>query len=129
MKYLRALKIFRAIVADETRQYQQHPDETAALARDAYDRAQRHRAPLRRAWDDLTTFLRLLRSWGTGKYKLLPWKSLGLIIGAVLYFMTPLDAIPDFIPGIGFLDDVFIVAWVMRYVRRDVEDFRQWENV
>ena len=129
MKYLRALKIFRAIVDDETQQYQQHPDEAAALARDAYDRAQRHRAPLRRVWDDLTTFFRLLRNWATGKYKLLPWKSLSLILGAVLYFMSPLDAIPDLIPGVGFLDDVFIVAWVMRYVRRDVEDFRQWERI
>jgi uncharacterized membrane protein YkvA (DUF1232 family) len=129
MKYLRALKIFKAIVADDTQRYQQHPEDADALARNAYDRAQRHKAPLHRVWHDLTTFLRLLRSWATGKYKLLPWKSLSLVIAAVLYFMSPIDAIPDFLPGLGFIDDVFIIGWVMRHIRRDVENFRQWESV
>jgi uncharacterized membrane protein YkvA (DUF1232 family) len=129
MKYLRALKIFRAIVVDDAHRYQQHPEDADVLAREAYDRAQKHKHPLRRVWDDLTTFLRLLRSWATGRYKLLPWKSLSLVIGAVLYFMSPIDAIPDFIPAMGFVDDAFIIGWVMRNIRRDVENFREWESV
>jgi uncharacterized membrane protein YkvA (DUF1232 family) len=29
---------------------------------------------------------------------------------AVLYLVSPIDLIPDFIPGLGFIDDVFVAA-------------------
>jgi uncharacterized membrane protein YkvA (DUF1232 family) len=129
MKYLRALKIFKAIVAEDTAQYKSHPEDADALARRAHDKAEHHKGALRRVWDDLITFLRMLRAWATGNYKLLPWKSLSLIIGAVLYFMSPIDMIPDFLPGLGLMDDAFIITWVMRMIRRDVAAFREWESV
>jgi uncharacterized membrane protein YkvA (DUF1232 family) len=129
MKYLRAMNIFKAIVADDTAKYQSHPEDADQLARSAYDRAQHHKGALRRVWDDLVTFLRMLRAWATGNYKLLPWKSLSLILGAVLYFMSPIDMIPDVLPGFGFMDDAFIITWVMRMLRRDVSAFREWESV
>jgi uncharacterized membrane protein YkvA (DUF1232 family) len=33
------------------------------------------------------------------------------ILGALAYFILPLDAIPDAIPGIGYLDDLGVLAW------------------
>jgi uncharacterized membrane protein YkvA (DUF1232 family) len=129
MNFLRALKMFRVIVAEDTPKYHSHPEDADALARRAYDKATHHKGALRRVWDDLITFLRMLRAWATGNYKLLPWKSLSLIIGAVIYFVSPIDAVPDFLPGLGFLDDAFIIGWVMRMIRRDVASFREWESV
>ena len=32
------------------------------------------------------------------------------IIGALVYFISPVDAIPDFIPGIGYVDDLAVMA-------------------
>jgi uncharacterized membrane protein YkvA (DUF1232 family) len=129
MKFARALKIFRSIVADDTAKFQSHPEDADALARRAYEKAEHHKGALRRVWEDLITFVRMLRAWATGNYKLLPWKSISLILGAMIYFLSPIDAIPDFIPGLGFLDDAFIIGWVMRMIRRDVSAFREWENV
>jgi uncharacterized membrane protein YkvA (DUF1232 family) len=129
MNFFRALKIFRAIVAEDTPKYQTHPEDADALARRALVKAEHHKGPLRRVWDDLVTFFRMIRAWAAGNYKLLPWKSLSLIIGAVIYFLSPVDAIPDFLPGLGFLDDAFIIGWVMRMIRRDVSAFREWESV
>ena len=129
MNFTRALKIFRAIVAEDTAKYQTHPEDADALARRAFAKAEHHKGPLHRIWNDLVTFLRMLRAWATGNYKLLPWKSLSLIIGTVIYFLNPIDAIPDFIPGLGFLDDAFIIGWVLRMIRRDVAAFREWESV
>jgi uncharacterized membrane protein YkvA (DUF1232 family) len=128
MKYTRAIRIFRAIVGEADR-YQQQPSQADALARRAEVRAEKHRGPLHRVWDDLTTFFRLLRAWARGHYRLAPWKTVSLIIGAVVYFMSPIDMIPDLLPGLGFLDDAFIIGWVMRSVRQDVDDFRRWESV
>jgi uncharacterized membrane protein YkvA (DUF1232 family) len=38
-----------------------------------------------------------------------------LLGGMVLYLAMPLDLVPDFIPVAGQLDDVVLVAWVLRY--------------
>ena len=35
---------------------------------------------------------------------------------AIVYLMIPIDLIPDFIPGIGHLDDALIVGWAIRHV-------------
>lgn len=124
----RAYSIFQAFT-QEAEDYREDPRRAEQLGRNAYDRAQPHRkGPLGRVWDDLMSFIRLIRSWATGKYQAAPWKSLALIIGAILYFVSPIDAIPDIIPILGFADDAFIIAFVMRHVRKDIAAFRQWEG-
>lgn len=39
---------------------------------------------------------------------------------AVLYVLSPVDAIPDAIPLLGWLDDVGVVALVLAWVSREV---------
>ncbi len=34
----------------------------------------------------------------------------------IVYLAVPIDLIPDFLPGIGHLDDAFIVAWALRHL-------------
>lgn len=75
----------------------------------------------------LLTFQRMLRAYARKEYPHLPWKSLLSIVGAVLYFLNPLDLIPDFIPGIGLLDDITVFAWAYKSLGSDVERFMEWE--
>ena len=56
-----------------------------------------------------------------------PMWARALIVGALGYFICPLDAIPDFLPVIGFLDDAAVLAWVVSRVRRDLDEFLAWE--
>lgn len=42
---------------------------------------------------------------------------------AVLYLMSPIDIIPDFIPVLGQLDDILVIALVTRYVQKHVDGF------
>jgi uncharacterized membrane protein YkvA (DUF1232 family) len=42
---------------------------------------------------------------------------LGLVVG---YLASPIDLIPDFVPGLGLLDDALVVAAAIAYVRRTV---------
>ena len=78
--------------------------------------------------DSLLTLLRLLRAYVRGDYRQVPAKSLVLIIAGVLYFLTPVDLIPDFIVGLGFVDDVAILAWVVNAVKNVLADFKTWES-
>lgn len=40
----------------------------------------------------------------------------GLVI---LYLLSPIDLIPDFIPLLGQFDDVLLLSWLIRYVKKN----------
>jgi len=48
-----------------------------------------------------------------------------LIAGAVAYAVMPMDVIPDFIPGMGFVDDTFVISSVMKKISDEVERYRE----
>lgn len=79
-------------------------------------------------WPYLLAMLRLIRAFCSGKYKRIQWESLISIIVAIAYFASPLDLIPDFLPGVGYLDDAMIVRFVYRSVKAELERFMEWES-
>ena len=56
-----------------------------------------------------------------------PWQTIVLITAALIYFVSPFDAIPDFLPFIGFIDDAAIISAVFASISKDVEKFIAWE--
>ena len=40
---------------------------------------------------------------------------MGLLVG---YLLLPIDLVPDFIPVVGYADDVIVVVWALRSVAR-----------
>ena len=82
---------------------------------------------LNHAWSDVQVLARLIRAFVRGDYRDVSKATMGLIVGALVYFVSPIDAILDHLPLAGYLDDAAILAWVMSEVRAEVEAFRQWE--
>ena len=50
------------------------------------------------------------------------------IAGALAYVVMPMDLIPDFIPGLGFIDDMFVVGFVMKSIVGEIERFRIYKK-
>ena len=73
-------------------------------------------------------FNRMLKAYAMGEYKSVPWKSIISIAAVLIYFISPLDFIPDFIPLVGIADDFGLLVWVYRNIKRDVDAFLQWEQ-
>jgi uncharacterized membrane protein YkvA (DUF1232 family) len=71
---------------------------------------------------------RLMKAYVKGHYRSIPWKSLLLITGAILYFVTPIDLIPDLIPGVGLTDDFGILLAIYQSLHNEIEKFLQWEK-
>ena len=86
------------------------------------------RGPLARVWDDLQTTVRLVRAWARRDYRGVARSTIVLVVGALLYLVSPIDAIVDAIPVLGLLDDAAVLAWVIRHVRWELDAFRDWEG-
>lgn len=72
--------------------------------------------------------IRMVRAYASGEYRDLPWKSLVSIIAVLVYFVSPIDLIPDFLPVIGITDDVALVVWLVKTLGDDVRKFANWEK-
>lgn len=76
----------------------------------------------------LQAMLRLIRAYYRGQYRAVPVATLLIVIAALIYLVNPLDLIPDWIPGLGLLDDAFILALVVRRTREALDQFIEWES-
>ena len=76
----------------------------------------------------LEVLMRMVQAHLAGKFKSFPVSSLLLIVFALMYFVTPTDLIPDFIPALGFTDDATVVFLISKKLNRDIEKFHRWED-
>lgn len=99
--------------------------QVLTIAERRLDRA--NAGPLTPVKRDLQTLLRLLRAYGDGSYREVSGKNLALAGLGLLYLVSPLDVIPDFLPG-GFTDDAAVIGFVLRKVRGELATFEAWER-
>ncbi|HFI0351650.1 TPA: YkvA family protein [Streptococcus suis] len=69
----------------------------------------------------------MVRSYVKREYSTLPKGAILATIGALIYFFSPLDALPDFLFGPGLLDDAFVLNACLKLVKSDVDEYRNWQ--
>ena len=67
-----------------------------------------NRGPVRKIWDKVQVLWRFIRDPNVA------WGQKATAVGSLLYLIFPLDAVPDFVPGGGLLDDVAVILFVVR---------------
>ena len=70
----------------------------------------------------------LIRSYHRGEYTDITRVELILIMASLLYFLIPLDIIPDVIPGVGLLDDIAVNMIVVGWCEKDIKKYMEWLN-
>jgi len=75
----------------------------------------------------LGILIRLIRAYLKGEYAGISKKNIALSLAAVLYFLSPLDLIPDFLVA-GFLDDLALLTWLYNNLKEELEEFQIWEE-
>ena len=82
---------------------------------------------LKKVLENVRQLYPLFKDAVKGKYKLHP-SNVAMIGGALLYFILPADLVPDFIPLIGYIDDLTILTTIMNSLGGEIKEYRQWKQ-
>jgi uncharacterized membrane protein YkvA (DUF1232 family) len=77
---------------------------------------------------NLQLLIEVLKESMSGKYKQLSKKSIVTIIAGLLYFVSPIDMIPDILLGFGFVDDIAVISFVINSLNTELQRFKQWKD-
>ncbi|MEL6615673.1 MAG: YkvA family protein [Bacteroidota bacterium] len=119
----RGLRLFRRRAERDA----QEPGRLRALAETATEKAREHSDQIGSLRSDIPALLRVVKAYARGEYRAIPWRSLVTLVAGLVYFVAPVDMIPDFIPVVGYIDDAAVIALAIRSVRRDLDAFEAWE--
>lgn len=78
--------------------------------------------------DKFKTLLRLIRAIYKKEYTDFPWGSLVKATATIIYLVSPLDLIPDFLPFLGMMDDFALISWTIGSLNDDIVAFENWEE-
>lgn len=102
------------------------PEKLQKIAEESYKSGAARSGPFTAVMDDFRTLIRLVVAYARGHYREIPTDALVVVVAGLVYVVSPLDLIPDFLPG-GFADDAAVVVWVVKTVRSELDNFRAWE--
>ena len=86
------------------------------------------RMDIRRVIEKVKVLVEMLGVYVKGEYKKIPKKTLIIIVAALIYLVNPFDLIPDFIPGIGYIDDARVIIFVFQSIFEDIQKFEKWKE-
>lgn len=72
--------------------------------------------------------LELIDDFRDGTYRQISWRSMALLVGAMLYAVSPAEVIPDVIPFVGQMDDLAVVGLVTRFLNRDLRRYCEFKG-
>ncbi len=84
--------------------------------------------PLGRFVADLKILFSIIKDYISGEYRKTPWWAIAAIAAALLYVLSPIDLIPDFIPFIGLVDDAMVVGACLAMVETELREYRDWKT-
>ncbi len=62
----------------------------------------------------------------SGRYRHYNALKLVMAVALLIYIVTPLDFIPDWLPAIGFLDDVALLGYVVKLLDGELDRYFHW---
>lgn len=86
-----------------------------------------HNPTVQAALEPIMVFKRMVQAHRSGLFKVSA-KTLGLIVLGLVYFVMPMDIIPDFLPLIGYADDISVLIAIFNSVKHEVDAFLDWEK-
>ncbi|MGV3464533.1 MAG: YkvA family protein [Heyndrickxia sp.] len=121
-------KVAYKLFYKEAKKYLGDKKETDILLSRTERKALNNKLSLGNVWRKLSLLIQLLKSWVTGEYKDVPYKTIIMLTVGLLYFVSPIDIIPDFLIGFGFVDDAAVIALIFSQIDKDLIKYLEWKK-
>ncbi|BDC98338.1 YkvA family protein [Persicobacter psychrovividus] len=77
---------------------------------------------------EVLLLVEMVAAYAKGEYRDIPWSSIVMIVAGLIYFVSPIDVIPDFFPVAGLVDDISVILWVYHSLRHEIERYKDWKR-
>ncbi|MDR7002346.1 YkvA family protein [Neobacillus niacini] len=102
--------------------------KTGELLTQAQSKGKEQKHSLGNALGKLERLIELIKAYSKGEYRNISKSTLATVIGAILYFVSPIDMIPDFIVGLGIVDDAAVIGYAIKKISGELDEFEKWKS-
>lgn len=113
---------------EKANEYLKDKKKSLNLLNTALRKANTDRGALGETWEKFQLLFGVFKDWINGSYKEMPTRSLLMIILGIVYFVSPIDGIFDYIPFAGLVDDAAVAGFVISQVGSDLERYKIWKD-
>ena len=85
------------------------------------------KSKLKKFLNEFKLLFSMFKDYISGDYNQIPWYIIASIGSTLLYVLSPIDAIPDFIFGIGYVDDAAVMALCLKFVDLELSEYKKWK--
>ena len=82
----------------------------------------------RRLLEDFRLLGALIKDYWKGEYRDVSLWSIVVFVLAIVYVLSPIDILPDFIPLLGQIDDAAILLFCIYFLERDLYKYEDWKS-
>ncbi|OPX29198.1 MAG: hypothetical protein B1H09_06665 [Gemmatimonadaceae bacterium 4484_173] len=118
----------RRVVSDGAKKVTEEDVNRVVTRADDIQRKVLGSGALSRLITDVKLMISLVKDYWNDNYREVPWWTIAAVVAALLYVLSPVDLIPDFIPFFGLLDDAAVVSACLFLVEQDLSNYRKWKN-
>lgn len=119
-------KINKDYVAEKVTKINDGDVELVMENEEAISKKLSNASPLKKYAELGKIMIAMLKDFKRGKYTNVPWFTIASIVVALLYVFNPFDLVPDFIPGIGYIDDLAVLSISMGWIETDLHKYLDW---
>ncbi len=86
------------------------------------------KGPLAEMKEQLQRMIALVKAYVSGDYRAVSTQTMVTVVAAILYFVVPFDAVPDFLFGWGLVDDAAVLSFVAAQIAGELDAFAEWQK-
>lgn len=114
----------------KAKEYVDNPKKTENLLSRAVRKAEnsKQNEVISSIWNQINLLFSLVRDWINGDYRSISKAALITIIAGLIYFVSPLDVVPDWLVGLGLVDDAAILGIIINQLDKELAKYKGWKG-
>lgn len=102
-------------------------DETKCVITKAMKKLNKYeRGPIHKLINEMKLLFNMVIDYVNKKYNKVEYMSIVAIVAGIIYFISPIDFMPDFIPYLGCIDDAFVITLVLKQIEKEFSLYKEY---